>query len=70
MATPTNNLSQNEVHQSENLKEVPSETANENVPFDFSDEEVKFHFSWQTCTLDPFLVQVSFLSSFYFFIQI
>lgn len=39
VATPTNNLSQNEVHQSENLKEVPSETANENVPFDFSDEE-------------------------------
>ncbi|XP_045807406.1 protein PHOTOPERIOD-INDEPENDENT EARLY FLOWERING 1 isoform X2 [Trifolium pratense] len=38
-ATPTNNQSQNGDHQSENLKEVPTETAKENVPFDFSDEE-------------------------------
>ncbi|XP_012570467.1 protein PHOTOPERIOD-INDEPENDENT EARLY FLOWERING 1 isoform X2 [Cicer arietinum] len=38
VATPTNNLSQNEDHQSENLR-VPSETANESVPYDFSDEE-------------------------------
>lgn len=42
-ATPTNNLSQNEDHQSENLKEVPSETANENVVYDFTDEEVMLH---------------------------
>ncbi|RZC25456.1 Protein PHOTOPERIOD-INDEPENDENT EARLY FLOWERING 1 isoform D [Glycine soja] len=39
VATPTNNLSQCENGQSENLKEVPSETANEDFSYDFTDEE-------------------------------
>ncbi|XP_058771334.1 protein PHOTOPERIOD-INDEPENDENT EARLY FLOWERING 1 isoform X2 [Vicia villosa] len=39
VATPTNNLSQNEDHQFGSCKEVSIEAANENVPFDFSDEE-------------------------------
>ncbi|KAL2998511.1 hypothetical protein AAZX31_09G103500 [Glycine max] len=39
VATPTNNLSQCEDGQSENLKETPSETANEDFAYDFTDEE-------------------------------
>ncbi|CAJ1967449.1 unnamed protein product [Sphenostylis stenocarpa] len=39
VATPANNLSQCEDGQSENLKEVPSETANEDFAYDFTDEE-------------------------------
>ncbi|KAL9319263.1 hypothetical protein ACSQ67_015780 [Phaseolus vulgaris] len=39
VATPTNNLSQCEDGQSENLKGVPSETANEDFAYDFTDEE-------------------------------
>nr|ACJ61498.1 photoperiod independent early flowering protein [Glycine max] len=40
VATPTNNLSQCEDGQSENLKETPSETANEDFAYDFTDEEI------------------------------
>ncbi|KAK7278828.1 hypothetical protein RJT34_23866 [Clitoria ternatea] len=39
IATPTNNLSQYEYHQSENPKEVPRERANEDFAYDFTDEE-------------------------------
>ncbi|KAK7392807.1 hypothetical protein VNO78_21255 [Psophocarpus tetragonolobus] len=39
VATPTNNLSLCEDGLSENLKEVPSETANEDFAYDFTDEE-------------------------------
>lgn len=39
VAIPTNNLPQSEDGQSENLKEVPSETVNEDFAYDFTDGE-------------------------------